>query len=193
MNSLKQRIVLTGAPSTGKSTTLARLPDSLEGNAVIVPESAVVLLAGGFPAPEHNDIEQIRAFQNAIIPVQNGIEMIFDKQNPQANLTIYDRGLIDGAGFWPLGPDDYLKGFAVDVTKEFAKYNYVLFFELPNEKFYGGINRLRFHDYAQSLECEKVLKQIWSKHPHFILISATDEFEDKIKNAISAIKACNGG
>jgi AAA domain len=183
-----KKIVFTGAPSTGKSTTMSQLTQILGSDAVIVPESAVVLLAGGFPAPEHNDIEQIRAFQHAVIQVQNGLEIVFAKQNPDAKLMIFDRGMLDGAGFWPPGPEDYFKEFKVDVAKEFAKYNYVLFFELPREEFFGGINRLRFHNYAQCLESEKKLKEIWRKHSNFIEIKATEDFDDKIQTAISIVQ-----
>ncbi|MES2217520.1 MAG: AAA family ATPase [Pseudomonadota bacterium] len=187
MNPIK-KIVFTGAPSTGKSTTMSTLAPILGNNGIIVPESAVVLLSGGFPAPEHNDMAQIRAFQQAVIPVQMGLEIVFAKQNPSANLMIFDRGILDGASFWPPGPEDYFAEFKVDVPKEYAKYNYVLFFELPREEFFGGINRLRFHNYAQCLESEKKLKKIWGKHPHFIEIKATEDFNEKIQNAISIVQ-----
>jgi hypothetical protein len=187
MNPQKKVIVLTGAPSTGKSTTMERVSLILGHDAVIVPESAVVLLSGGFPAPDHHDMEQITAFQKAVIQVHTGLEIVFANQHPDSNLTIFDRGILDGGGFWPPGPEDYLKKFNIDVAHEFIKYNTVLFFELPGEEFYGGLNRLRFHNYAQSLESEKKLKQIWNKHPHFIEINATQVFEDKIQAAIAII------
>jgi hypothetical protein len=182
-----KKIVITGAPSSGKSTTLARFAQVLENKAVIVPESAVVLLSGGFPAPDHEDIEQIRAFQHAIIKVQYGLEIVFANQNPDANLMIFDRGALDGAGFWPPGPENYFAEFKIDIAKEYAEYDYVLFFELPSEKAFGGINRLRFHDYQQCIESEKKLRQIWSKHANFIEIKATENFEDKIQAAIATV------
>jgi predicted ATPase len=188
MNPIKKVIVFTGAPSSGKSTTMDRLANILGNSAVIVPESAIVLLSGGFPAPAHNDMEQIRVFQEAIIQVHTGMEIVFAKQNPNTNLTIFDRGILDGAGFWPPGLEDYLEKFKIDIANEYIKYNYVLFFELPSEKFFGGVNRLRFHNYAQSLESEKKLKQIWDKHPNFIGIKATEDFEDKIQTAISIVQ-----
>jgi predicted ATPase len=193
LNSAKITIVITGAPSSGKSTVMKRLETNLGDRVVVVPESAVVLLSGGFPAPAHDDMEQITVFQKAIIQVQTGLETVFARQNPEANLTIFDRGILDGAGFWPPGAKDYLEKFHLDVAKEFSKFNYVLFFELPSEKFYGGVNRLRFHDYAQSLESAKKLKEIWSQHPHYIEIKATEDFEDKIQTAISMIEKISSG
>jgi predicted ABC-type ATPase len=187
-NHIKQQIVITGAPSSGKSTTMIRLSSVLGDQAVMVPESAVILLSGGFPAPEHDDLEQIRAFQKAIIQTQSSIEIVFTLQNPNASLMIFDRGGLDGAGFWPLGPNDFLTEFKIDVAKEYAQYDYVLFFELPDRKAFGGINPLRFHDYEQSLESEKKLKTLWENHPHYIEIKATENFEDKIQMAIAVIE-----
>lgn len=187
MSLLKQKIIITGAPSSGKSTALIRLSHILGSEVVIIPESAVVLLSGGLPAPEHTDIEQIRAFQQAILQVQRSLEIIFAKQNPKAKFMIFDRGTLDGAGFWPASPEDFFVEFKLDVAKEFAQYQHVLFFELPNEQAFGGINRLRFHNYQQCLESEKKLRQVWGKHPHFIEIKATEVFEDKLQTVIALI------
>jgi hypothetical protein len=188
MNPVKKKIVITGAPSSGKSTTIARVAEILGNSATTVPEGAMILLSGGFPAPHHNDMEQITAFQKAIIQVQTGLEVVFDKLHPEANVMLFDRGILDGAGFWPPGPQDYFKEFNIDVAREYDKYNYVLFFEFPDEEFFGGVNPLRFHNYQQCLESEKMLKQIWRKHPNYIEIKATEVFEDKIQNAISIIQ-----
>lgn len=184
----KQQIIITGAPSSGKSSTLIQLARVLSDEVIIIPESAVVLLAGGFPSPSHEDIEQIRAFQKAIIQVQIGLELIFSKQNPDANWMVLDRGIIDGAGFWPEGPDAFFEEFNLNQDKALARYDFVLFFELPKKEAFGGINHVRFHNYEQSLESEKNLKKVWGKHPHFIEIRATEIFEDKIASAIAVIK-----
>lgn len=182
------KIVITGAPSSGKSTTMSRLAAVLGRQAVLVPESARVLLSGGFPAPAHADMQQIKAFQKAILQTQASLEVIQSLQNPQASTMIFDRGALDGAGFWPLGTQDFLREFKLDIEKEFAHYQFVLFFELPPEPAFGGMNQSRFHDYYQSLESEKKLKQVWSRHPNFMEIKAKPIFEDKIQNAISLIQ-----
>lgn len=188
MASSTQRIIITGAPSSGKSTTLARLAVALGQKCQIIPEGALILLAGGFPSPDVNDLEQVWAFQQSILQIQSNMEIILSRQNPYVNLMIFDRGPLDGAGFWPLGAEHFLKEFHINIEEEFSHYDYVLFFELPPAKDYGGKTPLRFHDFQQSLECEKELKKIWGKHPHFIEIKATKEFEDKIQHAINIVK-----
>lgn len=187
MTTQKQKIVITGAPSSGKSTTMQLIRRDYSDRIVVVPESAAVLLAGGFPAPAHDDLEQIRAFQLAIIQTHISLEEIFSKQNPEINWMLLDRALVDGAGFWPEGPESYFKEFKIDPEKEFARYDFVLFFELPDKSAFGGVNNLRFHNYEQSLESEKRLQEVWREHPRFIEITATADFDEKIQSAVAVI------
>ena len=46
-----KRIVLTGGPCAGKTTTLNELRCQLGAGVVVVPETATMLLSAGFPAP----------------------------------------------------------------------------------------------------------------------------------------------
>lgn len=183
------KIVLTGAPSSGKSSILAELQKLSLPNVALVPESAVVLLAGGFPAPSHGDLEQIAIFQRTILHVQENLEDICYRKNPQATHMVLDRAKLDGAGFWPPGPEDYLKNFPVNKEQEYANYDVVLFLDLPPKEFFGGIHQARFHDYEQSLESGRRLEQVWSGHPHFKKISAKSDFADKVSDVIAIVKS----
>lgn len=181
------KIVLTGAPSSGKSSSLNALAKIYGSRLALVPESAVVLLSGGFPAPSHDDIEQIRAFQRAIITLQENLEIVVERRSPAAEFFVLDRAKLDGAGFWPPGPDDYCRQFSVDAAKELAKYDHVLFLELPTAESFGGVNQKRFHDFEQSLESERRLRQVWSRHPSFTTIPAKATLDEKVADVVSAI------
>lgn len=182
------KIVLTGAPSSGKSSVLAELQKLSLPNLVLVPESAVVLLAGGFPAPSHDDLEQIAAFQKTIIHVQDNLEVVCSRKHPLATHMVLDRAKLDGAGFWPPGPEDYLKRFQVNKDEELAKYDVVLFLELPTKELFGGTNLARFHNFEQSLESERRLEQVWSAHPGFQKVSAKKDFAEKVSDIVSIIR-----
>jgi predicted ATPase len=183
-----KKIVLTGAPSSGKSSSMAELTRLYGGRVALIPESAVVLLSGGFPAPAHDDLEQIRGFQRAIITVQENLELIIERRHPAAALFILDRAKLDGAGFWPPGPEDYFRQFAVDPAKEFLKYDHVLFLELPALESFGGVNQRRFHNYEQSLESERRLRQVWSRHPGFVTIPAKETLESKVGDVVQFVR-----
>ncbi|WP_374079734.1 AAA family ATPase [Bdellovibrio bacteriovorus] len=184
-----KRIVLSGAPSSGKSTALEAIRQSLGDKVILVPESAVVLLSGGFPSPSHDDLEQIHAFQKAILSVQENLESICDRKNVQRLPMIFDRAKLDGAGFWPPGPEHYLATFSVDLKAELARYDHVVFLELPEEEFFGGLLKTRFHDYKQSKESETQLASVWSQHLSFQRIPAQKDFSKKIENVLSVINS----
>jgi hypothetical protein len=184
-----KKIVLTGAPSSGKSSVMKELKSLYKDEALLIPEGAVILLGGGFPAPSHGDLEQISYFQQAILDVQAGLEFILPKQNPKAKFAVFDRGSLDGAGFWPPGPEDFLKKYGVDRKKEYAKFTDVLFLELPTPEMYGGMSELRFHNYEQSLASQKHLENVWKDHPRFQKIAATVTAEEKIQAVIQKIKS----
>lgn len=189
MTKKAKKIVMTGAPSSGKSTALEEIRKVFGDQVVLVPESAVVLLAGGFPAPAHGDLEQIRCFQKAILAVQENLEDIFERKNTTGSPSVLDRAKLDGAGFWPPGPQDYLKNFGLDLAQELARYDHVLFLELPEEKYFGGVLQTRFHNYEQSKASEKKLAEVWSQHPSFLRIPAQADFNKKIEHIIQTIKA----
>lgn len=188
MDLIKQKILITGAPSSGKSTTMLRLAEVFHDQAVLIPESARILLLGGFPPPQLDDIKQIYSFQQVINQVQKGLEFMVIRQNFHADLMIFDRSILDGAAFWPKGISSYLEEFNVDIHDEYLRFNYVLFFELPEKSQFGGKNKQRFHDYEQSVESEEQLRMLWENHPHLIEIKATTVFEEKIETAVDIIK-----
>jgi hypothetical protein len=182
------KIVLTGAPSSGKSSALDAIAGLKLEHIVLVPESAVVLLKGGFPAPSHDDLEQIRNFQNSILTVQENLEDICSRKNPRASHMILDRAKLDGAAFWPPGIEDYLQNFPVRIDQELTKYDQILFLELPKKEHFGGVHQARFHNFEQSLESERRLEKVWGGHPNFIRIAAHQDFDKKIQSIIDTLK-----
>lgn len=182
------KIVLTGAPSSGKSTVLEEL-SRLDESVILVPEAARMLLAGGYPVPDLKDLEQVKAFQRAIIPVHECLELAFERVNPNSKLMVLDRAIIDGAGFWPKGADDYFRTFGVDYQKNLDRYDHVIFMELPEEKFFGGVIKERFHNYSQSLESARKLESVWSKHKSLHRVRAEVDFNKKKDAVIQLIKS----
>ena len=188
MTKKTKKIVLTGAPSSGKTSVLQELQKKELPHVVLVPESAVVLLSGGFPAPAHGDLGQIRVFQESILSLQKNIEVIFEAKYPDATHFVLDRASLDGAAFWPPGPDDFWKTFSLDYQRELLNYAAVVFLEMPPEEFFGGVHKARFHNYQQSYESGLVLEKIWSQHPRFIKVPAQRDFQKKLDLVWTALK-----
>jgi len=99
------RIVLTGGPGGGKTTAADLFRREIGERVVVVPESATVLYAGGFPRPTDNLAR--RATQRAIFHVQRNLEEIFEITEPDVP-HVLDRGSLDGAAYWPGGLERFL-------------------------------------------------------------------------------------
>src|SRR3954468_19838014 len=93
----RRRIVLTGGPGGGKTTAADLLRRELGSRVVIVPESATILFAGGFPRPAHLDAN--RSAQSAIFHVQRNLEDVQSALYPD-RVLLCDRGTLDGAAYW---------------------------------------------------------------------------------------------
>ena len=172
------KIVFTGAPSSGKTSAIQALT-RLRPELVAVPETASLLLSGGFPPPRAGRAEQRKAFQRAVVAVQRGSEAMFALQHPGAGM-ILDRAVLDGAAYWPGGAKGFLREFRIDLDAELARYDHVVFFAQPPKKYFGGLNRTRFHDYEESMRIGAKQFAIWRRHKSFIVIPHADRFSDKL-------------
>jgi predicted ATPase len=98
------RIVLTGGPGGGKTTAADLFRRELGERVVVVPESATILFAGGFPRSREVDAQ--RAVQEAIFHVQRKLENV-QSALFRDRILLCDRGTIDGAAYWPEGDHDF--------------------------------------------------------------------------------------
>src|SRR6476661_7188866 len=98
------RIVLSGGPGGGKTTAADLFRRELGDAVVVVPESATILFAGGFPRVR--EVDARRAVQSAIFHVQRNLEDVQSARFPE-RVLLCDRGTIDGAAYWPNGDKDF--------------------------------------------------------------------------------------
>jgi hypothetical protein len=180
------RTVFTGGCSSGKSQTLAHITQK-RTHLVGVPETATVLLAGGYPAPRNDSFVEIKIFQSIILNLNESLDRIFTLQNPKAKGLIFDRATLDGAAYWPKGNRDYLKTFSIDLENEYEKFHVVLFFEMPSKIHFEGITPTRFHNYQQSKQIAERQFSIWKNHPGFIKIPSFPNFKDKKSHVLKII------
>src|SRR5690606_26031013 len=132
----------------------------------LVPEAATLLLRGGFPRVDDN--EAIKSLQKAIFSVQTNLEDTHDNLFPN-HVLLCDRGTVDGAGYWPEGPEAYFKEMGTSLKAELAKYDAIIFFETAAA---GGFaidlgNPVRNEDQKKAIEIDKRLRALWSEHPNF--------------------------
>jgi len=98
------RIALSGGPSAGKTTALAKISDRFEAlgfHVYRVPEAATLLITGGFNLRTTKPDHEIQ-LQGALIRLQMALEDSFyaaAELLEKSSVILCDRGLMDSAAF----------------------------------------------------------------------------------------------
>ena len=183
----RRRIVLTGGPGGGKTTAADLLRRELGDRVVIVPESATILFAGGFPRPSHPDAN--RSAQSAIFHVQRNLEDVQSALYPE-RVLLCDRGTLDGAAYWDDGEESFFRTLGTTIDTELARYDAVVFFEtaaVAGLSIEGG-NPIRCESLAEAVALDARLRALWSRHPRFTLVPHSDSFLAKIVGALGVLQ-----
>jgi predicted ATPase len=186
------RLVLTGGPGGGKTTAADLFRRELGERVVIVPESATILFAGGFP--RSHELEARRAVQTAIFQVQRNLEDVQSVLFPE-RVLLCDRGTIDGAAYWPNHDRDFFEAMGTSFEAELSRYDAVVFFEtaaVAGSSIEGG-NPTRNESLAEAVELDRKLRELWSNHPRFFLVRHTPSFLHKITTGLALLDSLVAG
>ncbi|MDQ2644499.1 MAG: ATP-binding protein [Myxococcota bacterium] len=181
------RIALTGGPGGGKTTAAELFRRELGEVVVVVPESATILFAGGFPRAGERDAE--RSIQRAIFHVQRSLEDVQSARYPE-RVLLCDRGTVDGAAYWPNGDRDFFEAMGTSFETELQRYDAVVFFEtaaVAGASIEGG-NPYRKESLAEAIALDQRLRNLWSHHPRFTLVPHCPSFIHKITLGLTALQ-----
>lgn len=182
------KIVLTGAPGSGKSTIARELARRNPESFIVVPEAATqYYTALGFRWDQLT-IDQQREAQRGIYHLQVEQEQRLAALHPEKTLLM-DRGTIDGAAYWPDGPAEYWRDLGTTESAEISRYAMVIVLESSAAiGLYDGdkSNQVRFEDAEGALENAKLLRRLWAEHPRTHFVPAKPDLEEKI-NAVEAL------
>ena len=176
------RIVLTGGPGAGKTVVARAIAARRANRFVLVPEAATQVYAMLNTRWDQLDLDGRRDVQRRIYHVQLEQEARLASQHPGKALLL-DRGTIDGAAYWPDGPDDYWRDLGSNLRAELTRYDQVIWLETSAAlNLYDGSesNFCRFEDAQAAIRSGELLKQLWGGHPKVQLVSALANLEDKI-------------
>ena len=188
------RVVVTGGPGGGKTTAADLFRREIGDRVVVVPETATMLFAGGFPRPKAGvDDEAVRSAQRAIFHVQRSLEDIQAAHYPD-RLLLCDRGTVDGAAYWPDGSDDYFANVGSTHQQELGRYDAVLFFETAARGGHGfeSENRFRTESQDEAVALDQRLRDLWKAHSRFLLIPHSASFFRKMTMALGMLESLVG-
>jgi hypothetical protein len=130
------------------------------------------------------ELAQRREAQRGIYRLQVDQENRTARDHPD-EILLLDRGTIDGAAYWPDGPDAYWVDLGSTLPQELARYDRVLVLESAAAVgAYDGdaSNPVRFEDARAAIENGKRLASLWAGHPSVTHVAATEEFGRKLEH-----------
>ena len=187
-----RRIAVTGGPGAGKTSVWRELT-SAHGRIAAVPEVATALFQHVFPSVQ--SLDERRAVQRAIFEVQRNLEAIHDARMTPDQVLLCDRGVPDGAGYWPEGPAAFFEAMGVDWQAQLLRYDAVLFLETAAA---GGIsiregNPVRTETNEAAVRVDRQLREVWQRHPNCCFIAHEREFETKLTRGSEQLRAWLAG
>jgi predicted ATPase len=178
-------VVVTGGPGAGKTAVLEVIRRNFCAHVAVLPESAGILFAGGFPRRPADAAR--RAAQRAIYHVERELEtLVLEEKN--AAVILCDRGTLDALAYWPAGSASFLADVGTTEARELARYSAVIHLRTPPAQFYNHQNPLRVETAESAAEIDLRIAEAWVNHPRRFLIESTDDFIDKVARAIAVIR-----
>jgi predicted ATPase len=181
----RRRIVLTGGPGAGKTAVLELVRRSLCRHVTVLPEAAGIVFGGGFPRRSNDAVR--RASQRAIFFVQRELEAVADADD--APIVLCDRGLVDGAAYWP-GPGDFWAAVGASRAETLARYDAVVHLRVPDgHNGYGHQNPLRVESVVEAQAIDERILRAWEGHPRRYIIEAALDFMSKAEQAMDILQS----
>ena len=188
MGRVVKKIVLTGGPSSGKSSSLELIHKHLTNLGyvvLIVNESATELINSGIKPIGENKLRMID-FQDVILRYQLFKENLFEET---ANnymdkdiVILYDRGVMDNKAY--ISDAEFeclLNKYNLNEFDLINRYDIVIYLETGAKKnFYDTENnKARYDSAREAIELDNRTYNAWSNHKNLYKIKCYENFVEK--------------
>lgn len=191
------KIVLTGGPSSGKTTVLNKIQEEykeLGYYVIVVPETATELINSGIRPFGDNAISLVE-FQKCVLETQLRKESVAEYAakmiNEEKTIIVFDRGTVDGYGY----VNEYeWKGVLINSNVNHSEllnnYDAIIYLESNEAYFTKENNTARYESDAKEalLKAKRTLKG-YMEHDNLTIIKSRDKMEEKINEVISCINS----
>jgi predicted ATPase len=184
-----KRIVLTGGPGAGKSRISDALAAADPSGIYHVHEAATQVYQSLGSRWDRMDVTNRKSAQRQIYRLQVDQEARAAAAARPDQILLLDRGTIDGAAYWPDGPDAYWLDLGTTLPRELARYDAVIWLQTSavlGEYDGDQSNPVRFEAPEAAIASGQLLRKLWGGHPNLKMVDAFKEFDEKIA-AVSAV------
>ena len=194
------KIVLTGGPCGGKTTSLARLSYYLRERGFEVmtcPEAFSILINNGMSMEYYAAVEGIATIiQSSVMDMQMSLEDSFQnvlKSTGKPSVLLCDRGLMDGSAYCsPSEWEDILRKKGIPSSCHIREGRYNAVFHMVTaaegaEKYYTLENNLaRTETPETARKLDKMTQVAWVGHPKLFVFDNSTDFEGKLQRLVNA-------
>ena len=188
------KIVLTGGPGAGKTVISRHIAAKHPERFILVPEAATQVYDALQTRWDRLDVSGRRVVQRKIYELQ------VDQENRtleshRGKTLLLDRGTIDGAAYWPEGPEDYWRDVGSTLNAELSRYDAVIWMQTSATLgLYDGdsSNPVRFEHPEAAIASGRMLMQLWGGHPRLRQVDAYPHLADKIAAVAKIIEELLG-
>ena len=171
------RIVLTGAPASGKTLIFERLKNDPDMIGIVFLEELARKLLIENPAWRQNwPAFHLEIYRRQLAREQAAGDRPF----------ITDRGTVDAFAFHP----ETVHDVHTTIEREYARYTAVL--QLGSSAALGDEyyvrDDIRNESIPDALAIEKAITGVWKNHPGYNFLEANPNFEQKVERAVAIVK-----
>jgi predicted ATPase len=177
-----RRIVLTGGPGAGKTVVSRRIAEAEPDRFILVPEAATQVYSALQTRWDRLTLEGRYDVQRQIYRLQVEQEDRLAAEH-SGKILLLDRGTIDGAAYWPHGPDDYWRDLGTTLEAELSRYDRVIWMQTcAAVGAYDGdaSNACRFEDADAAVASGNLLALLWGGHPQLTRVDAFEHLDEKV-------------
>lgn len=187
-------VAIVGPPGAGKTTLWGAFREQLSGQIQCVPEVATLLITalGAIPGTKGAPYISTKEFGKTLYRTQLLLEKAAEAIARSAGLraVFCDKGRLDTAVHFGGDVQRYEEILGVSFAKDCAAYDLVLCMELPAEDVYNRFrdnNSCRYHNYPDAKRIENIVRNVWGRHPNFVVIPDAPSWEERAAMAFKAV------